>query len=60
MAQLGQQPTLDLGSGHELTVSGTEPHMELCTDQEPLEILSLPLSLSASPSLLRALSLKDK
>ena len=60
--------TLDFGSGHDLTVRGTEPHIRLCSDsKEPAwGSLSLSLSLSHStPSRLlctraRALSLKKQ
>ena len=30
MAQLVKHPTLDFGSGHDLVVHGTEPHVGLC------------------------------
>ena len=32
MAHSVRCPTLDLGSGHDLTVCGTEPHIGLCAD----------------------------
>ena len=47
MAQSVERPTLDLGSGHDLTVRGTEPHDGLCTDSvEFAWHYSLSLSLS--------------
>ena len=57
MAQSGEHPTLDFGSGHDLTVRGIEPHVRLCGDSTepawdslspsvpPLCMLSLSLSL---------------
>ena len=47
MAQSAKCPTLDFGSGHDLTVREIEPRVELCTDSaEPAwDSLSLPLSL---------------
>ena len=44
VAQLVKRLTLDLGSGHDLTVRDFEPHIGLCTDSvEPAwESLSLP------------------
>ena len=41
----------DLGSGHDLTVCETEPHIGLCTDSEKPAWDSLSPSLSASPRL---------
>ena len=32
MVQSFEHPTLDLGSGHSLTVCGIEPHGGLCAD----------------------------
>ena len=34
MAQSVKHPTLDFGSGHDLMVHGTEPHIELYADRE--------------------------
>ena len=45
MIQSVEHPTLDLGSGRDLTVCGFEPDVGLCADmQSLLEILSLSLS----------------
>ena len=70
MAPSVKRLTLDFGSGHDLTVRGTEPHIRLCSDsKEPAwGSLSLSLSLSLSPSTpsrllctrARALSLKKQ
>ena len=47
MAQSVKRPTLDLGSGHDLTVHEIGPHVGLCTDgQSLLGILSPSLSVS--------------
>ena len=48
MAQLVKHPTLDLSSGHDLTVSGIESHVGLCVDSaEPAwDSLSASLSLA--------------
>ena len=48
VAQSVKHPTLDFGSGHDLTVCEFEPHVGLCTDnvQSLLGILSLSFSLS--------------
>ena len=48
VAQLVECPTLDLGSGHDLTVCGIEARVGLCADSEgpawdSLSPLSLPL-----------------
>ena len=55
MAQLVKRPTLDLGSGHDLTVPEFEPPIRLCADRvEPasdsLSRHSLPYALSLSLS----------
>ena len=56
VAQLVKRPTFDLGLGHDLTVFGFEPQVQLCINgMELVGILSLPLS--ASPALF-SLSLK--
>ena len=34
MAQSVQPATLDLGSGHDLTVREFEPHVRLCADSQ--------------------------
>ena len=57
MAQWVRQPTLDFGSGHDITVLGIEAHVGLCAvhaepalgSLSPSLPLSLSLSLSASP-----------
>ena len=49
-AQSVKRLTLDFGSGHDLTVCKTKPHVRLMLSaQRLLVILSLPLSLSAPP-----------
>ena len=53
VAQLVKCLTLDFGSGHDLTVGETEPHVGFCTDStEPVAD-----SLSAPPLLVLTLSL---
>ena len=50
-----KRPTLDFGSGHDLTVPELQPLVELCADSEEAAWNSLSLSLSLSlsaPSLL--------
>ena len=65
-AQSVEHPTLDLGSGHDLTVCGFELHIGLCADgMEPawdsLSLsLCLPPSLSAPPLFSLALSQNKK
>ena len=62
MVQSFKRLTLDLGSGHDLTVREFEPYIGLCTDSaEPAWLLgilslSLPLSLSLSAPTLLLLS----
>ena len=51
MAQQVRCPTLDLGSGHDLTVHELEPHVGLCADSAETAWDSLSASLSAPPSL---------
>ena len=61
MVQSVKLPTLDFGSGHDLMVCEFEPHIGLHADSvEPLQILSLPLSLPLPCSLCLSLSLKNK
>ena len=43
------RPTLDLGSGLDLTVHGVEPHIGLCADGAEPAWDSLPLSLYPFP-----------
>ena len=51
-AQSVKHPTLDSGSGHDVTVCEIGPHVRLCADSvEPAWILSLLLSLPLLPSL---------
>ena len=62
MAQSVERPTLDLGSGYDLTVHGFEPHVGLYADSvepasDPISP-SLSLSLSATSLLTRSLSQK--
>ena len=59
MAQVGEHPTLDFGSGHDLTVHGIKPHMGLWTGSaEPAwDFLSPPLSLPLHCSCSLSLSL---
>ena len=59
MTQSVKHPTLDFGSGHDLTVCGIEPRIGLCTDSvEPAWNLSLALSLSLPWLLSFSFSLK--
>ena len=59
MAQSVKRPTLDIGSGHDLTDLGFESHVQLCADSRDPAWDSLSLSLSLSlPTL--SLSLKNK
>ena len=59
MVQLVKRPTLDFGSGHDLTVDETEPRIRLHVDSaEPAwDSLSPPHSPLLSLCLLHALSL---
>ena len=65
-AESVRHPTLDLGSGHDLTIGEFKPQVRLCTDSaEPAwDSLSLPLSLplpcSQSLSQNRKINLKEK
>ena len=34
MAQSAKRPTLDIGSGHDLTARGIEPRVRFCADSE--------------------------
>ena len=64
MAQSVEHLTLELGSGHDLTVYGFEPHIGLCTDSvEPSwdslsASLSLTLTLCPYPAHMCSLFLK--
>ena len=49
MIQSVKYPTVDLSSGHDLTVHGIEPHIGLCTDTAEPAWDSLSPSLSAPP-----------
>ena len=53
MAQSVKRPTLDFGSGHDLTVGEFKPHIGLCVDGVGPggESFSLPLSLPLQSSL---------
>ena len=51
MAQSVKHPTLDPGSGHDLTVREIEPHVDLCTDSSEPSWDSLSPSLYAPPLL---------
>ena len=59
MAQSVKYLTFDFCSGHDLTVSEFEPHIELCANSVELswDSLSLSLSLSDPPPLVPFLSL---
>ena len=60
MAQSVKRLTLDLGSGHDLTVRELEPRVGLCADcTEPVWDLLSP-SLSGPPPLEVSLYLKNK
>ena len=57
VAQSVEHPTLDLGSGHDLTVHEIEPHVRLYADNmKPAWVLSLSLSLCPSPACMLSLS----
>ena len=60
MAQSVECPTLDFGSGHDLTVRDIKPHVELSADDADLtwDSLSAPPLLSVSHSLTLSLSHK--
>ena len=59
VAQSVKHPTLDLGSGHDLTVCGFKPHIRsVLTVWSLLGILSFPLSLPL-PTYTQALSLSQ-
>ena len=62
MVQSVEYPTLDFGSGQDLLVRETEPHVRLCTDSmEPAwDSLSLPLYLPLPCSLSQNKILKNK
>ena len=50
MAQSAKHPTLDLGTGHDLTVMSWSPALSSALGEEPaLDSLSLPLSLPLPP-----------
>ena len=51
MAQSVKHLTLDLGSGHDLTVREMEPHVGLCADSVEPAWISLSPLLSAPPRL---------
>ena len=57
MTQLVKCLTLDLASGHDLRVCGSEPHIRLCADGVEPAWDSVSPSLSAPPPLVCALSL---
>ena len=52
MAQSGERPTLDLGSGRDLTVREFRPHIGLCADSAEPAWDSLSSNLSTSPLIL--------
>ena len=61
VAQWVERPTLDLSSGHDLTVRGFEPRVGLCADSsEPGACFGFCVSLSAPPLLVLSLSLFQK
>ena len=51
MAQAVKRPTLDVGSGHDLTIHELEPHVRLWADSAEPAWDSLSPSLSAPPCL---------
>ena len=57
VAQLVKHPTLDFSSGHDLSVSGSEPCTALCTDSVQPAWDSLSPPLSALPPFALSLSL---
>ena len=60
VAQSVEHLTLDLGSGHDLTICGIEPHVGLCADSMEPTWDSVSPSLSAPPLLVLSLSKKKK
>ena len=63
MARSVKRPTLDFGSGGDLTVHEVEPHLGLCADKTEPAWDSLPPSASAPPPLVLfvfSLPLKNK
>ena len=61
MAQSVKQPTLEFGSGHDLTVCEIEPHVKLYADSaDPPGILSLPLSAPSPLACSLSLSIDDR
>ena len=52
VAQSVKPQTVDLSSGHNLTICEFEPHIRVCADSVEPAWNSLPPSLSALPSLL--------
>ena len=50
MAQSVKHPTLNLGSGHDLTVCGIRPRVRLCADRVKSAWDSLSLLLCPSPA----------
>ena len=60
MAQLVKCLTLDLGSGHDLTVCKLEPHNGLCADSTEPAWDSISPSFHLSPTYAHTLSLNEK
>ena len=60
MTQSVKRPTLDFGSGHDLTVSEFEPRIRLCADNVEPAWDSLSPSLSSTLLLSLSFSLKNK
>ena len=59
MAQLVKHPTLDFGSGHDLTICGFGPLTRLCADSIESAWDYLSPSLCAPPLLVLSLSLSQ-
>ena len=60
LAQSVEHPTLDFGSGHDLTVHEFKPRVRLCADSTEPAWDSWSPSLSAPPPLMLCLKLKKK
>ena len=60
VAQSAKRLTLDFSSGHDLTVHGFKPHVELCADSSEPAWDSLSLALCPSPAHTPSLSVKNK
>ena len=59
VAEWAKHPTLDFGSGHDLTIRGFQAHLRLCADSVKPAWDSVSLSLCPSPALPLSLSLSQ-